>query len=83
MQEEMEAGTNRPLTNLGIVQQLRLLVENLDTKHQKIGMFGEETLSVGSNPIVFREDFDRLGKIHILNLCDEYIDQAGYLGVRR
>lgn len=76
MRQEMDAGTNRPLTNLEVVQQLRLLIQNLEPNGQKIGMFGEETHSAGSNPVTFRQVFDNSGKQEILELCDAYIRAA-------
>lgn len=75
MAAETKAWTNQLLTNKRIVHQLRLIIENLEPRWQKIGMFGEETHSAGSNPIVFRETFTRWWKRDILHLCDEYLGQ--------
>lgn len=79
MQQEIKAGTNRPLTNLEIVEQLRLIIQHLEPRGQKIGMFGEETHNTGSNPIVFREVFNWSEKQEILNLCDKYVDSSSLL----
>lgn len=73
LRREVDTGVNRPLTNTEIVQQLRLLIQHLDPRGQKIGMFGEETHSAGSNPIVFRTDFDQSGKREIIEQCNLYI----------
>jgi biotin synthase-like enzyme len=75
MSKEIVEWTNRPLTNVEIVEQIREIVKNTYTNWQKIWMFGKEIDIVWSNPINFSVQLYDEGKREILRTCDKYIKE--------
>ncbi|MCX6824382.1 MAG: radical SAM protein [candidate division SR1 bacterium] len=73
MKDELMAGTNRPLSNVEVVKQIKEILKGLEPKGQKIGMYGPEIHEVDYNPFYFKITFDRDGKEEAINLCDEYL----------
>ncbi|MDO8339840.1 MAG: hypothetical protein Q7T16_04240 [Candidatus Burarchaeum sp.] len=76
MAQEMADGTNRPLTDREIVEQMRELVARLKPRYQKIGMFGCGIDQVGKNPITFNERLDDSGRRRVVQKCDVYLKTA-------
>ncbi len=75
MNQEIERGENRPLTDVELVKQVRYIIQGLDVNsNMKIGMYGEEIDAVGKNPISFNAEFSWTGKQTILAICDEYLE---------
>jgi|GEM_PF-1564473 radical SAM superfamily enzyme len=54
MEKEMAAGTNRPLTEKELLEQIIRTIELLPNKGQKIGMFHQGIDPLGKNPITFK-----------------------------
>ena len=73
MKEEMMNNTNRPMTNVEVVKQIKTILKWLDPKEQKIGMYWPEVHEVDYNPFYFKVTFDRDGKREAIKLCDEYL----------
>lgn len=74
MKEETLANTNRPLTNVEVVKQIKKILEELEPREQKIGMFGPEVHEIDYNPFYFKVTFNGDGKREAINLCEKYID---------
>jgi len=53
MEKEMIAGTNRPLTEEELLEQIIQIIESLPHKGQKIGMFNKGIDPLGKNPVTF------------------------------
>jgi hypothetical protein len=73
MKDEMMANTNRPLSNVEIVKQIKAILKRLEPKGQKIGMYGPEIHGMDYNPFYFKVTFDKKGKKKANKLCKEYI----------
>jgi len=76
MEKEMREGTNRPLTEIELVQQTRDILGGILPQNQKIGMFDSTVDQVSINPINFNIFFNRSGKEKVLCSCDKYLNQA-------
>jgi len=73
MRKEIVEGTNRPLTQKEIVEQVRDMIGLMKPRGQKIGMFDCGIDQVGQNPIAFnRKLYDSGDRREIVKICNSY-----------
>ena len=63
--------TNRPLTPVETVLQLKTILQRLNPKGQRISMLGAGLDPIATNPMNLSVNFDKKGKAKALKLCDE------------
>ncbi len=75
MADEMADGTNRPLTDVELVTQVRGIVQLLrESSRVNVGMYDCGIDQVGRNPVSFHDKLDGSGgRRRIMDICDRYI----------
>ncbi|VVC00881.1 Uncharacterised protein [uncultured archaeon] len=76
MAEGVRLGTNRPLTEREIVEQVRDIMNGMLPKGQKVGIFDQTIDQVGYNPISFNVEFGDAGKREALQICGNYLKKT-------
>ncbi|MDD3302712.1 MAG: radical SAM protein [Candidatus Gracilibacteria bacterium] len=74
MQEEIKNGTNRHLTDYELVKQMKDILDLLEPKGQKVGIYGPETNTICvNNPVTLNTEFDSSGKRKSITVLEQYL----------